>query len=519
MEVGLVSDLVLEVMGLRDDRDQPINRRVYLALRQAILENHIPAGSRLPPTRLLAKLLAVGRNTVMRAYEQLLVEGYVEGQVGAGTFVTDTLPDRPPQSRRRLTDTGPAPVGSLLSARGQGVIGHPDSSRIQRGAFVPGVPDVDQFPFDTWRRLIAKHLRRGQAHLLHYAVGGSPALKTALAEYLRTSRHLVCDPQQILVVNGSHEALDLCARMLADPGDPVMMEEPGYWGARNVFRAAGLRLDPVPVDGDGLVLAEAHRQRQPRLIFLTPSCQYPTGVILSLTRRRQLLELAAERGAWIIEDDYDNELRYHKHPLAPLFGLSDADRVIYLGTFSKVMFPGLRLAYLVVPHSLVEPMSIGIAELFREGRLVEQAALAEFIADGHFASHIRRMRVAYTERQAILRHTLEDRLAGALTLSGGHAGINLLYYLSAPLDDEQVVAEALAAGVVSRPLAPYYLEPAVRRHGLVLGYAAVPTERIAPAARRLAEVIERQLAPGGTNRISEASQRQVEAAQGIRPGV
>lgn len=491
MKGALVGDLILEMMELRRDADAPLHRQIYAALRQSILQNRIPIGTKLPASRDLAGILGVGRNTVLRAYEQLVMEGYVQGQTGAGTFVADTLPDASPIGRWRAL---PHDIlgGPTLSSRGSQIARHRDSGRVQSGAFVPGIPDVALFPHQTWRRLVGKYLRREHAALLQYAVGGHPRLTHSLAAYLRATRYIDCDPGQILILNGSHEALDLCARMLADPGDGVLMEDPGYWGARNVFRAAGLQLHPVPVDDEGMAPSRADWARAPRLCFLSPSNQYPTGAALSLPRRRAILEEAARCGAWIIEDDYDNELRYHKHPLAPLFGLSNSNRVIYLGTFTKVMFPGLRLAYLVVPPDLVDPLSAGLAELYRPGRLAEQSALSDFIADGHLGAHIRRMRDVYMVRQAALRNAIDDLLGDQVTASGGRAGIHLLYYFNGPVEDDTVAGDALAEGIVARPLSHYYLEGAHRRHGLMLGYAGVPTEGIRPAAERLAGVIERR---------------------------
>ncbi len=333
---------------------------------------------------------------------------------------------------------------------------------------------------------------------MQYAAGGYGPLKAALAEHLRVSRLISCDPRQILILGGAHQALDLCARMLADVGDTAWIEDPGYWGARNVFRAAGLRLYPVAVDAQGLAPTEANWcGAPPRLVFVTPSYQYPTGAVLSLARRRALLERAAADGAWIVEDDYDNELRYHREPLASLFGLAPGGPVLYLGTFSKVMYPGLRLAYLVVPPALVEAFAAGNAELYREGRLVEQAALADFIVEGHLAAHIRRMRTVYAERQAVLRTRLGAHFGDALEPSGGQGGIHLLYRFRAPADDQRLVREALAEGIVTRPLSIYCADGARGEQGLLLGYAAVPTEQIAPAADRLAGVIERHLVAAG----------------------
>ncbi|MCS4504922.1 HTH-type transcriptional regulatory protein GabR [wastewater metagenome] len=488
----LLSDLLLQYMQQRTEWTRlPVRRRVYAALRQAILEERLAPGAKLPATRTLARELGLARNTVMRAYEQLEAEGYVRGHTGAGTFVTDTLPrDAPSVPAPPRREAGHAPG---LSRRGADIAAHPASSTLQSGAFVPGIPDVAAFPFRVWRRLLGRYMNSDHSRLMQYASGGYGPLKAVLAEHLKVSRMISCDPRQILIVGGAHQGLDLCARMLADPGDEAWMEDPGYWGARNVLRAAGLRLRAIPVDADGIAPQPSDWRRPPRLIFTSPSYQLPTGAVLSLGRRRLLLEQASAADAWIIEDDYDNELRYNREPIASLYGLSSTNRVIYVGTFSKVMYPGLRLAYLVVPPELVEPLSTANAELFREGRLVEQAALAEFIESGRFSAHIRRMRQIYAERQEALRTSLETRLGDAVSVSGGQGGIHLTYHFREALDDERVSRDALSEGIVARPLSLYYHDTAAARPGLVLGYATVTPQRIADASAALARVVERRL--------------------------
>jgi len=493
MDLSLIGELIKQNLARQND-NLLLRNRLYLALRQAILDKRLPAGTQLPSTRSLADELGMGRNTVVRAYEQLLVEGYLDGRTGSGTYVSDalqrTMRTLPP---KRLVGTR----REGLSRRGSEIAAHATSSSVQRGAFMPGIPDLELFPFATWRRLVAKHMCKEESPLLHYAHGGYGPLKVALAEYLRVTRMMSCDPRQILVVNGSHQALDLCARLLCDVGDRAWMEQPGYWGASNVLRAAGLDLVPISLDDRGMAPSAEDWASPPRLIFTSPSCQYPTGTVLSLDRRLELLEGAERSGSWIIEDDYDNELRYHNHPVASLFGLSAKQRVLYLGTLSKVMFPGLRLAYLVIPEDLVDAFYIGNAELFRGGRMAEQAALAEFIAEGYFATHLKRMRGVYQERRDTLRQELESRLGGLVSVTGGDAGLQLLYTFNQPLDDALLTSRALAEGVIIRPLSLYYLDKdAPRPPGMNLGYAAVPVERIGPACAILARVVEQILASG-----------------------
>ncbi|WP_051240828.1 PLP-dependent aminotransferase family protein [Tepidiphilus margaritifer] len=462
-----------------------LRNRLYLAVRQAILSGRLPAGAELPSSRSLARELGVARNTVLRAYELLLAEGYLEGRGGSGTFVSERI--RAPQGTMTEGAGGNGQVA--VSARGKTLLAHAASSRLQGGAFMPGIPDVSHFPFAVWRRILGRYLRPEQRHLAQYGYGGYGPLKTVLAQYLGMTRMMSCTPQQVVIVNGTHQAVDLIARVLADVGDRAWMEDPGYWGARNVLQAAGLEVVAQPVDGEGLAIRPEERERPPRLIFVSPSCQYPTGAVMSLGRRLDLLEYAERHGSWVIEDDYDNEMRFHSQPIASLFGLSRSQRVIYVGTFSKVLFPGLRLAYLVVPPSLAEAFTVANAELYREGRLPEQAALAEFIDDGHFSAHIRRMRPLYRERLETLRELLSGELGTAVSFLGGHAGLHLTVQFAEPLDDVAIAASALNEGVICRPLSRYSLEASTRRSGMVLGFAPVPVERM----RRPVEILLRAI--------------------------
>ncbi len=485
--------LVIEVLKQYLDRQIPsvkLRIRLYMALRTAILERVLSEETRLPPTRVLADELDIGRNTVVRVYEQLLVEGYLVGRVGDGTYVSDVVNSaQKPAAPKRLIGTR----REGLSRRGTEVVNNAASSAIQQGAFMPGVPDVEHFPFSLWRRLVAKYLVPEQSRLLQYTHLGYGPLKVALASYLRVTRMMSVDPKQIVIINGSHQGIDLCTRMLADPGDRVWIENPGYWGARNVFRAAGQTVVPIQLDEKGLAPSAEDWTQPPRLIFVSPSSQYPTGTVLSLDRRLELLEHAHQFGSWIIEDDYDNELRYDDRPVASLFGLSQRQRVIYMGTFSKVMFPGIRLAYLVLPEDLIDPFVIGNSELFRGGRMTEQAALAEFIDDGHFTAHIKRMRSIYRERRDALSAVMESRLGDAVSVSGGHAGLQLLYRFNVPVDDTLIVSDALAEGVLCRPLSMYYANPMQSQPGLNLGFASVPVDKVKTAAETLVRVVERHL--------------------------
>jgi len=487
MHVSLCSALI--VHGFRAQSETHGARvRLYLAIRKLTIDGRLEAGANLPPSRQLAADLELGRSTVVRVFNQLLAEGYLEGRPGSGTFVSESLA----RANGREAPHDPGRTRSALSQRGSAISDSPTSSQIQGGAFVPGVPDISLFPFPIWRRLISRNIRYEQRHLARYAHGGYGPLKVALAEYLRATRMMSCSPGQIVILNGSHQAIDLCARMLCDPSDRVWMEDPGYWGAVNVLRSSGLKIASVAVDEQGLLPPADVNDAPPRLIFVSPSSQYPTGVVLSLARRLRLLEIADRHRAWIIEDDYDNEIGCRPHAPGSLFGMSRTQRVIYLGTLSKVMFPGLRLAYLVVPPDLAEAFAIGNAELYREGRLIDQAALAEFIEGGYLGAHVRRMRGIYQERRECLREAIESRLGGLIDPIVGDAGLNLSYRFEQQCDDVALATSALKAGIIFRPLSMYFLDPAKRRAGMNLGFAAVPTERIDAAAATLSTVLLRE---------------------------
>jgi GntR family transcriptional regulator/MocR family aminotransferase len=472
----------------------PLYRQLYSALRTAILTGRLRSGTRLPATRSLASEYGISRNTVLNAYGQLLAEGYVEGEVGSGTYVARTLPDEllsarvcaphaPQQThvRRTLSQRG-----ALLTTTRVPTPRFPGELK----AFRPGVPALDVFPFELWSRLVARRWRRPQRSLLGY---GDPAgyrpLREAIATYLGEARAVRCDPEQVIVVAGSQQALDLAARMLLDVGDAAWIEDPGYLGARGALLGAGAQLVPVPVDDEGLdVAAGTARNSEARLIYVSPSHQYPYGMTMSLPRRLALLEWASHAGAWVLEDDYDSEYRYAGRPLAALQGLDREGRVIYLGTFSKVLFPALRLGYMVVPADLVEAFVAARALCDRHSPSLDQVALAEFIADGHFARHIRRMRALYAERQAILVAAAAQDLDGVLDVPAAEAGMHLVGWLPEGGDDVLASHQLAAHGVEAPPLSLYSLT-GLQRGGLLLGYTAVGEKGIREGVRRMARAL------------------------------
>ena len=350
------------------------------------------------------------------------------------------------------------------------------------------------FPARIWSRLHNRLLRKPSPALLTYPVGaGYLPLRTALADYLRTARGVRCEPEQIIITAGIHPSLQLIAQLLCDAGDSAWIEDPGYWGVRSVLTAAGIRTVPLPVDDEGMRFDVPARGRQrakpPKLMVVSPSHQYPLGSVMSLARRRALLATAHATDAWIAEDDYDSEFRYGSRPLPSLQGLDEGGRVLYMGTFSKVLFPSLRIGYLVVPPALADAFATGLSEMFRGGQVLTQAVLADFIAEGHFVSHIRRMRGVYAERRETLLASIANEFGESLPVHDGASGLHLVLGLPAGTNDVAVADLALANDVVTRPLSRYYQDDARRQPGLLLGYGHVETEHIAARFHTLAEAV------------------------------
>jgi GntR family transcriptional regulator / MocR family aminotransferase len=395
MRSDQLSELLLTELAREDARDAaaPLNRRLYLILRGAILSGRLPSGGQLPSTRTLAHDLSLSRNTVLSAINQLIAEGYLQARQGSGTFVVELLPDSPPLAspQRRPAALPPDPQRRQLSRRGKHLTATPGGQafEVQPFSAAPNtLLDLSEFPVAVWQKLQAKHWRYLNRNLLDYDVeGGFKPLKRVLAQHLTLSRSVRVAPEQIVITAGTQQAIDLAARLLTDHGDTAWIENPCYWGARRALEAAGLKLHPIAVDQDGLAPTAhdwANASTTPRLIYVTPSHQYPLGQVMNLARRRALLDFAARRRCWIFEDDYDSEFRYTGRPFASLQGLDDHAQVIYAGTFSKVMYPGMRLGYLVLPQDLVPLFSTGLYDLYRSGHLIMQAALADFMAQGHY---------------------------------------------------------------------------------------------------------------------------------------
>lgn len=477
---------------LDSDSGRPLYRQLHGALRNAILSGRIRPGERLPSSRALGAGLGCSRNTVIEAYELLAAEGYIEGRVGAGSFVSRRFAEGwVRESSRRPSDepdAGPPVLSraakALLAVDAAGADGG-DEPQADRGG-----PDPDAFPFDQWARALGRAWRRPDREFaFHGDPMGYPPLREAIADYLGKLRALDCGADQVMITSGAQQGLDLVARLLLDPGDEVWLEDPSYRGARAALAASGARAVPVPVDAEGFDAQRAAAMAPgARLALVTPSHQFPLGVTMSLARRMKLLDWAAQGERWILEDDYDSEFRYTGRPIPALQGLDPSRRVIYAGTFSKAMFPGLRLGYLVLPDRLVSPFRAARRLLDGHSATVAQIALAEFIADGHFAAHLRRMRDLYAKRRETLLALASDRLSPYMSAPPGTAGMHLLIHLADGMDDILISHRARKEGVMCQPLSLFHAGP-YRRKGLVLGFGAIGIEAIPAMVETLAGVL------------------------------
>ncbi len=477
--------------------ERPLHRQIYDAFRAMILDRRLQPGQQIPSTRALADELGISRIPVLGAYSQLLAEGYIDSRSGAGTFVSSSLSEQFLSARPSAASVVPS-VTSVVNDQASDAI-----SRVSRllpvegtpwflgsGAFSVGQIAYDHFPFRVWSDLVTYHARRVRASSMNYSDPmGSKDFREVIASYLRTARAVQCDVSQIMVVNGSQQALDLSARVLLDPDSPVWIEEPGYVFLRHVLTLSGCRLVPVPVDGEGLDVAAGIKLcRNARVAYVTPSHQYPLGATMSVARRLQLLEWAHKSNAWIVEDDYDSEYRYESMPVASMQGLDPGSRVIYIGTFSKTLFPSLRLGYMVIPPALVDRFlavrqsnDLGPSHLY-------QAALADFISGGHFTRHIRKTRQLYAERRNALAQALRKEFGSEIEILGAEAGMHLVVTLPPGLSDQKISARAAQEGLWLWPLSAAYAGPNVRQ-GFVLGFGGTKADEMLHQVRRLRKVI------------------------------
>jgi GntR family transcriptional regulator/MocR family aminotransferase len=467
-------------------KGEPLFRQIYVGLRQAILSGAFPAGDRLPSTRDLAEQLGISRTVVLLAYDQLLAEGFVVGRGGSGTYVSGSLnssgPKRPEKSAKL-----PLSRFGLAAAAAAGAIDFPSrQSTPLRYDFVYGRTDMEVFPFETWRRVLLRHARKAPVRELDYGPAvGSLVLREAICAHLRRSRTVVCDPSEVIVVNGSQQALDLVARVLVERGDRVAIEDPQYPGTREVLRAAGAQLRPVPVDRDGLNPAKLPEHAS--LVFVTPSHQFPTGAILPLARRFALLEWARRKNAVVVEDDYDGEFHYEGRPLESLQGLDTEGRVVYLGTFSRTVFPALRIGYLIVPKSLARAFTAAKWLSDLHSAILEQQSLAEFITAGMYERHLRRLRRRNTARREALLHAIHRYLGERVEVTGDGSGAHVVLWPRKRVSENTAIAQAASRGVGIYGISGFFLTRPSRT-GLMLGYSRMKEEEIREGIRRLGEV-------------------------------
>ena len=486
--------VILPAIAVARDSARPLHRQIYEGFRDAIVARQLRAGQRLPSTRILAAELQISRIPVLNAFEQLLAEGYFESRVGSGTFVARAVPDElaVPRSGGRPHQP-PVRSAPRLVARHASAL-RPEVEPWFQGhaAFGVGQPPIDAFPLDVWSRLVARHARLGDRKLLRYrkAMGYEP-LREAVAEYLRTARGVRCEASQIMIVGGSQAGIELTARVLLDAGSPVWLEDPGYFGIQNALRLAGARMVPVPVDEEGLVVsAGIERAPRARAAYVTPSHQFPMGVTMSASRRLRLLDWAQSTGAWIIEDDYDSEYRFGSSPITSLQGLDRDSRVIYIGTFTKILFPAMRIAYVVIPPDLVPAFAAvrRVVDMFSPPFF--QAVLTDFIREGHFARHVRRMRLLCGERRQTLIAALARERSSRLRVVGDAAGMFLTATLPSGTADREIGLAAAREGIKVLPLSSCALETPARR-GVVLGYGGSTAEEIVDGAARLGGILRR----------------------------
>jgi len=495
--------------GIELDRRQGLSRQLYQALRLRVLDGRLASGTRLPASRDLAAALGISRNSVVRAYDQLFAEGFIEGRVGDGTYVAQlpqtALPAKTPGKKKPAalsTNWLDLPVVPSAKATRSAALGRVEKNHLALPpsgpprAFRVGVPAFDLFPFEVWAKLNAAFWRKPDLQQLCYGdPAGDERLRGLIAAYLRSSRGMQCTAEQIVITSGAQQGISLCAQLLVEPGDGVAIENPGYRAAGHAFAVAGAQLHGVAVDSEGIDCAELAGLSDCRLAYVTPSHQYPTGVVMSLARRLELLAWAERNQGWIVEDDYDGEYRYSGAPLAPLAALDRQGRVLYVGTFGKVAFPALRLGYLVLPPGLVQAFSQRRAVDVRHSEVSTQAVMAEFMAAGHFQRHIRRMRRAALSRRNTLLAGWPQGIPGVGSLPSVAAGLHLTVAVDSQARERELVEQACSVDIEINALSSYWLPdsstPPDLRAGLVLGFAAVPEAAISAALGRLEKVWRR----------------------------
>ena len=500
----MVSNQVVELGFIRLDarRNRPLFRQLYDGIRCAILDGQLESGVRIPSSRDLVSQLGVSRTTVVSAIDQLIAEGYLKPQVGSGTFVSEELPVEKPNfvavpGQVELEPINQPDVDSYLSEQGNRLA----DSRLNFQSFVgmlkpfqPGIPALDEFPVSIWSQLSRRVWRDIRPVDMSY---GEPAgyfpLRELIAKYLRAQRGVRCTPEQVMLVSGTQQAVDIIARLTLDPGDKVFFENPGYRSARGVFVAHGSELIPIPVDDQGMQVDQlTQNPQQGRLVYVTPSNQYPVGSTLSIERRLELIEWASANDAIIVEDDYDSEYRYSQKPIPALQGLDMGARTIYVGSFSKVVFPALSLGYVIVPEAMIQPFENALSIVSRPGSSVDQFVLYDFFKEGHFGRHLRRMRKTHSDRRSVFIDSLHHYLGNTFRILGGEAGLHCSAELMVNYSDTLLAKELQQIGIICRPLSEYMMARSPRSHrvnGLVFGFACAKPRQIRHAVRKMAEFL------------------------------
>lgn len=489
-----IEEIPLVAIKLNTELKIPMYKQLYEQIRLAILQKKFKGGKKLPGTRTLALSLGLSRNTVNLAYEQLMIEGYIKGETGSGTFVTKNIPEK-----LFIPTSISSPQNKVQSRKAAANKMNPEVMIFSKKNFLieevkpfrNGIPALSDFPFNIWMKITNRVLRNLTPSYLGYSdTAGFKPLRIAITDYLRTYRAINCTYEQILIVNGSQQGLDLIGRVLLNNKSKVWIEDPGYPGARVSFISAGAKVYPVPLNDDGLNLVFAVKNYPvPQLVYTTPSHQYPLGCTMPISARLKLLEWARENGVWIIEDDYDSEYRYSGNPLQSLQGLDSSGSVIYLGTFSKVLFPGLRLGYVVLPSiDLTDRFIAAKSIIDRQNSIIDQIAVTIFIEEGHFTKHLRRMRVLYKERQEFFISEIKKEIGPLITIKSDNAGMHLTGWLKNGYDDKAVSEKLLSGNIFANPLSDYTFKfkmpPA-----LILGYTAFNEKAIRAGVQRMAKIL------------------------------
>ncbi len=489
-----IDELPLAGIHIDPSSSIPLYKQLYNLLRDGILSGRFKGGQKLPGTRTFSSELKISRNTVVLAFEQLFIEGYITGKTGAGTYITNEIPDKFLSGRRPQITSGnkmKIPPINIFKKFDPPELLYRNISEDKIIPFQNGIPSLEDFPFETWLKIINKkgniipNLQFGYKNST-----GFPQLKAAVSNYLQTYRAVNCTPEQIVIINGSQQGLDLISRVLLKDNHNVYLEDPGYFGTKASVLSSNVNIFPVPVDEEGIDIEySAGKYPKPNFIYTTPSHQFPLGSIMSIARRLKLLEFANKNNAWIVEDDYDSEFRYTGSPLPSLQGMDKFNRVIYIGTFSKVMFPGLRLGYLVLPDAqMVNPFAVAKSIADRQSPIFDQIVLSKFIEEGHFTKHIRKMRMLYKERQEFLIDELKKETGDLLEVKPSDAGMHIVAWLPDNSSDKKISAVALENDLVVYPLSEYVLK-FKRRPGLIIGYTAFEKDKLKIGVRKLKQIL------------------------------